>query len=124
MRGKEAISDPRGSLSSHRPSQTPWETISDSVPNSQPRWDLGTTEPDSMGRSRAQAQAGWLGPCLPEQPAPACASTGPGTDTPTTRTGGTQIVWKEARLKQATSVHPWEVFVEADVPGKCQNSSV
>lgn len=67
---------------------------------------------------------GGSGLCLPDQRPPASASTGPGTDTPTTRTGGTQIVWKEARLGRATSVHPWEAFVEADVPGKCQNSSV
>lgn len=55
---------------------------------------------------------------------PARVSTRPGTDTPAIGTGGTQIVWKEARLGRATSVHPWDAFVEADVPGKCRKSSI
>lgn len=37
-----------------------------------------------VGRSRARAQAGRSGLCGPEQPALACASTGPGTDMLTT----------------------------------------
>lgn len=37
--------------------------------------------------------------------------------------GGTQIAWKEARLGR-TSVHSLEAFAEADVLGKCWNSSI
>lgn len=90
MREKEAFLTPVAH-------SDPWEMMSDSVSDSRSWWGFGTPEARGglpaggapgasgwVGRSRARAQAGRAGLCGPEQPALACASTGPGTDMLTT----------------------------------------